>query len=308
MLISLAAAATAAQGALPAGQAVAANPAVIAASAPVDATVAAPADAVEAAAAQTADQGTTARPITQDSGEIVVTARRRTENVQEVPAAVSVVGGTRLDAQGAYNVSRLTQLQPTLQFYSQNPRNTFINIRGIGAPFGLTNDGFEQGVGIYVDDVYYNRIASATLDFVDVQQIQTLRGPQGTLYGKNTTAGAINITTRPPSFNFEGQAEVSVGNLKFKQGKASVSGPITSNLAARVSVTSTSRRGTLYNTASDTWIQSQDSVGLRGSLLWRATPSFDLTLAGDWNLQDPICCAFTYGGYGSTQRAANRQY
>ncbi|NCU11019.1 MAG: TonB-dependent receptor plug domain-containing protein, partial [Sphingomonadaceae bacterium] len=192
-----------------------------------------------------------------DEGEtIVVTARRREENVQEVPLAVSVLGGERLEQQGTYNLSKLTQVQPTLQFYTQNPRNTFINIRGIGAPFGLTNDGFEQGVGIYIDDVYYNRIASATLDFVDVDQIETLRGPQGTLYGKNTTSGAINITTRAPSFDLEGKAEVSLGSLGFKQGKASISGPLSDTLAARISVSTTSRRGAIYNVATDTWIQS----------------------------------------------------
>lgn len=247
-------------------------------------------------------------PVAQQGGEVTVTARRREENVQQVPIAVSVVSGATLDAQGTYNISRLTQLTPTLQFYSQNPRNTFINIRGIGAPFGLTNDGFEQGVGIYIDDVYYNRIASATLDFVDVERIETLRGPQGTLYGKNTTAGAINITTRAPSFDFEGKAEVSVGNLDFKQGKVSVSGPLSEKLAARLSATVTDRRGTLYNTTTGQYIQSQDSVGVRGSLLWKAKPDLDITLSGDWNLQDPICCAFSYGGYGPTQRAANRQY
>ena len=242
------------------------------------------------------------------SGDIVVTARRRSESVQEVPIAISVIGGAVLDAQGTYNISRLTQLTPTLQFYSQNPRNTFVNIRGIGAPFGLTNDGFEQGVGVYVDDVYYNRIASATLDFVDVERIEVLRGPQGTLYGKNTTAGAINITTRAPSFDFEGRAEVTLGNLAFKQGKASLSGPLSDTLAARISVTTTDRRGTLYDTATSRYIQSQDSVGLRGSLLWKPAETLNITLSGDWNRQDPICCAFAYGGYGPTQRPANRQY
>lgn len=241
-------------------------------------------------------------------GEILVTARRRSENVQDVPIAISAVDSATLESQGTYNIAKLTQLQPTLQFYSQNPRNTFINIRGIGAPFGLTNDGFEQGVGIYIDDVFYNRIASATLDFVDVDQIVTLRGPQGTLYGKNTTAGAVNITTRAPSFDFEGKGEISLGNLNFKQGKASISGPITDDLAARLSVTSTTRRGTIYNTRTDSYIQSQESVGVRGSLLWKPSDDFALTFSGDWNLQDPICCAFQFGGYGPTQRAASRQY
>jgi iron complex outermembrane receptor protein len=240
--------------------------------------------------------------------DIVVTARRREENVQDVPIAVSVISAATLESQGAYNLNRLTQLQPTLQFFSTNPRNTFINIRGIGAPFGLTNDGFEQGVGIYVDQVYYNRIAAATLDFVDVERIETLRGPQGTLYGKNTTAGAVNITTRAPSFTFEGRAEVSVGDYNFKQGKVSVSGPLSDKVAARLSLSSTDRRGTIYNVATGQWINSQDNIGVRGAVLWRPTDTLNVTLAGDWNLQDPICCGQVYARVGTTQRAANRQY
>ncbi|MEP9402801.1 TonB-dependent receptor [Sphingomonas sp. VNH70] len=248
-------------------------------------------------------------PAAQRGGdEIVVTARRREENVQDVPVAVSVLGAATLEAQGTYNLNRLTQLQPTLQFFSTNPRNTFINIRGLGAPFGLTNDGFEQGVGIYIDQVYYNRIAAATLDFVDVERIETLRGPQGTLYGKNTTAGAINITTRAPSFTFEGRAEVSAGNYEFKQGKVSVSGPLTDKLAARISLSTTDRRGTIYNVATRQWINSQDNIGVRGALLWKPTDSLNLTLSGDFNLQDPICCGQIYARVGTTQRAANRQY
>jgi iron complex outermembrane receptor protein len=243
-----------------------------------------------------------------ESGEqILVTARRRQESAQAVPLSISVVGGERIAAQGTYNIAKLTQIQPTLQFYTQNPRNTFINIRGIGAPFGLTNDGFEQGVGIYIDDVYYNRIASATLDFVDVQQIETLRGPQGTLYGKNTTAGAINITTRAPSFDFEAKGELSLGNYNFKQGKGTISGPITDNLAARVSVSATRRDGTIYNTATNQNIQSVDNFGVRSSVLWKPISGLNVTLSGDWNLQSPICCALPYYSYGATQRAANRQ-
>ena len=264
-----------------------------------------------AAFAQTADQhdGADAPAAKEPRGDdIVVTARRRAENVQDVPVAVSVVSAATLEAQGAYNINRLTQLQPTLQFYSTNPRNTFINIRGIGAPFGLTNDGFEQGVGIYVDQVYYNRIASATLDFVDVEQIEVLRGPQGTLYGKNTTAGAINITTRAPSFEFEGKGEVSLGNYGFKQGKVSVSGPLSDTIAARISVSNTDRRGTIYNVATNQHVNSQDNLGVRGALLWKPNDDLNVTLSGDYNLQNPICCAQIYARVGTTQRALNRQY
>lgn len=241
-------------------------------------------------------------------GQIVVTARRRTEEMQDVPLAVSVLNAAAVEQTGSYNINRLQQQLPTLQFYSSNPRNSSINIRGIGAPLGLTNDGIEQGVGIYVDQVYYNRVASATFDFVDVDQIEVLRGPQGTLYGKNTTAGAINITTRAPSFDFEGRAEVSVGNLGFKQAKASVSGPLTGNLAARLSVSTTDRHGTIYNVATNQRVNSQDNIGLRGAVLWKPTEALNITLSGDYNVQDPVCCVQIYARVGSTQRAAARQY
>ncbi|MEH3106083.1 MAG: TonB-dependent receptor [Sphingomonas fennica] len=267
-----------------------------------------PAQARAAAPDAAAAESPVAADEAQSGGEILVTARRRSENVQDVPIAVAVVGGATLEAQGTYNINRLTQLQPTLQFYSTNPRNTFINIRGIGAPFGLTNDGFEQGVGIYIDQVYYNRIASATLDFVDVEQIEVLRGPQGTLYGKNTTAGAINITTRAPSFDFEGRGEVSLGDYGFKQGKASVSGPITDQLAARLSVSTTDRRGTIRNVATGQSVNSLDNLGVRGTVLWKPTSNLNVTLAGDYNLQDPTCCVQIYARVGTTQRALNRQY
>ena len=239
---------------------------------------------------------------------IIVTARRRAESAQDIPLSITVVDAAQIDATGSFNVGRLQQLTPTLNFYSSNPRNSSVNIRGIGVPFGLTNDGFDQGVGIYVDDVYYSRIASATFDFLDVAQIEVLRGPQGTLYGKNTTAGAINITTRQPTFDVEGRAEASIGNLGFKQAKASLSGPLGKTVAARLAFSGTSRRGTIYNVATGNWINEQDNVGLRGQLLWTPNDTLDVTLAGDFSVQDPECCAQIYVRTGPTQRAANRQY
>ena len=120
-----------------------------------------------------------------------------------------------------------------MQFYSTNPRNSAINIRGLGAPFGLTNDGIEPGVGLYIDGVFYARPAAATLDFLDVERIEVLRGPQGTLFGKNTTAGAINVTTRKPTFTPETDVELNYGNFGFVQAKASVSGPLGDKVAGR---------------------------------------------------------------------------
>ena len=254
-------------------------------------------------AADSAEQASSAR------GEvIIVTARRRAETAQEVPLAISVVRGDSIEATGNFNVVKLQQLAPTLQVYTTNPRNTSVNIRGLGVPFGLTSDGFEQGVGIYVDDVYNSRVAAATFDFLDVNQVEVLRGPQGTLYGKNTTAGAINITTNQPTFNFEGRAELSVGNLGLKQAKAAVSGPLSDTIAARIAIASTSRRGTIYNVTSDRWINEQDNLGIRGQLLFQPNDDFSLTLSGDYSRQNPECCGTVFVRVGTTQRPLTRQY
>ncbi len=239
---------------------------------------------------------------------IIVTARRRQETAQEVPVAISVIRGDSIEATGNFNVVKLQQLAPTLQIYTSNPRNTSVNIRGLGVPFGLTSDGFEQGVGIYVDDVYNSRVAAATFDFLDVEQVEVLRGPQGTLYGKNTTAGAINITTNQPTFDFEGRAEVSVGNLNYRQAKAAVSGPLSETIAARLAIAATSRRGTIFNVTSDRWINEQDNLGLRGQLLFKPSDDLSITLSGDYSKQDPEGYGTSLVRVGRTQRALARQY
>ena len=242
------------------------------------------------------------------AGEILVTARRRQETAQEVPLAISVVGVDQIENTGNFSILKLQQLAPTLQVYSSNPRNTAVNIRGLGVPFGLTSDGFEQGVGIYVDDVYNARVAAAVFDFLDVAQVEVLRGPQGTLYGKNTTAGAINITTNQPTFDFQGRAEVSAGNLSFKQAKAAVSGPLSDKIAARIAVGTTSRRGTIYNVTSRQWINGQDNLGVRGQLLFKPNDDLSITLSGDFSKQDAECCGTVFVRVGTTQRLITRQY
>lgn len=267
----------------------------------------APASAQDETTSETLTPATTPRP-EQASNDIIVTARRRSESAQDIPLAVSVIDARQLDETGAFNVNRLQQLAPTLQFYSSNPRNTAVNIRGLGVPFGLTSDGFEQGVGIYVDDIYYSRVASATFDFLDVAQIEVLRGPQGTLYGKNTTAGAINITTNQPSFDFEGKAEISLGNFAFRQARLAISGPLTERVTARVAFSGTSRAGTIRNVTTGEDIQSLDNLGLRAQVLWEAADNLKITFVGDYNKQDANCCGSVFVRTGATQRPLNRQF
>lgn len=264
------------------------------------------ATALPAAPAFAADLAETAAP---PGDEIIVTARRRTEDVQAVPIAVSVLSAATLDATGTFNVARVTQLQPSVQFFTSNPRNTAINIRGIGAPFGLTNDGIEQGVGFYIDQVYYGRIAASTLDFVDVGQVEVLRRPQGTLYGKNSTAGAMNISTRTASFDPEARLELSAGSLGLLQAKASVSGPLVADrLAARLSTSVTRRNGTLDNVTTGRDVNNVRNIGVRGQLLWHATDDLQLTLRGDWNRQNPEAYAQNYVKVVETLRNPSRQF
>jgi iron complex outermembrane receptor protein len=286
---------------------------ILLAGAAAGAFLASPAAAQTTGATGAGSQGSTSAGAAVDTAVIpenviIITARRREETAQEVPLAIATLDGRTINETGAFSIQRIQQLAPTLQVYSSNPRNTSVNIRGIGVPFGLTNDGFEQGVGIYVDDVYYSRPASAVFDFLDVAQVEVLRGPQGTLYGKNTTAGAVNIRTNQPSFDFEGSAEVTAGNLNFKQVKAAVSGPLSDTVAARIAIAGTGRRGTIYNVTTHDWINAQDNLGIRGQLLWRPSDTLDVTLTGDYSAQDAECCGTLYVGYGPTQRVAARQF
>ena len=258
--------------------------------------------------AATADDQDKAKPAQDASGEIVVTARRREERAQDVPIAISVIGGSTIENSGNTNLNRLQTSLPAVQFYSSNPRNSAINIRGLGAPFGLTNDGIEQGVGFYLDQVYIGRIGASTFDFVDVERVEVLRGPQGTLYGKNTTAGAINITTRAPSFTPEAKVELTVGNYDLISAKASVSGPLSDKLALRVSSAVTSRGGTIDNVRTGEDLHKLSTSSFRGQLLWKVNDDIDLTFSGDWNLQNPLCCVQYYARVGATQRPVARQY
>jgi iron complex outermembrane receptor protein len=239
---------------------------------------------------------------------VVVTARRVEEAVQEVPIPVSVLTGELVQSAGAFNVNRVKELIPTVQFYSSNPRNSAVTIRGIGSPFGLTNDGIEPGVGLYIDGVFYARPAAATLDFLDVAQVEVLRGPQGTLFGKNTTAGAINVTSRRPNFTPEANAEVAYGSYDFVQTKASVSGPLGNKVAARVSFSGTGREGFIYNTKTQSETNTLNNLGFRGQVLIAPTKSVAVNASVDHTRQRPDGYAQVVAGVAPTLRPANRQY
>lgn len=240
--------------------------------------------------------------------EFVITARRRVETAQNIPIPITVVGGAQVEETGAFNVNRLKELVPTVQLYSSNPRNTTLNIRGLGSTFGLTNDGIDPGVGFYVDGVYYARPAATTLDFIDIERIEVLRGPQGTLFGKNTTAGAFNITTRTPKFKPGATFEVSYGNYGFIQAKASITGAISKKFAGRLSFSGTQRNGVIKDIVRQKSINDLNNIGFRGQLLYTPTDKIKITFIGDITDQKPEGYAQVIAGVVQTKRAGYRQF
>jgi iron complex outermembrane receptor protein len=239
---------------------------------------------------------------------VIVTSRRRREVLQDVPIPISVITASQVEDAGAFNVNRVKEFVPSVQLYTSNPRNTGINIRGLGSPFGLTNDGLDPGVGFYVDGVYYARPAAATFDFIDVERIEVLRGPQGTLFGKNTTSGAFNITTRKPTFKPGATFEVSYGNYGYVQAKASITGPLSKKFAARVSFSGTQRDGVVENLSTGKYTNDINNVGFRAQLLYKPSDNTTITLAADDSRQRPDGYAQVVAGVVQTKRAAYRQF
>ena len=241
-------------------------------------------------------------------GEVVVTARHREENVQDVPASVAVVGGGLLAATNTNGVAQVAQFVPSLKFSEYSPRSTFLNIRGLGSTFGLANDGLDPGVGFYVDGVYYNRPGTVTFSLVDIDHIEVLNGPQGTLYGKNTTAGAVSVTTQSPAFALSATGEITAGNLGQAQVKASVTGPLIGDvLAGSLSISATHHDGYERNAFDGARINSLSDTTYRGQLLYAPTDDLKVRFIADYAKQTAKCCAQAFAGYETLPSGVNFQ-
>lgn len=160
-----------------------------------------------------------------DNPIIVVTARKREEPLQEVPISMTVLDGSDLAEKGINNFRELEHSVPNLMISGVDTSyNPAVSLRGISSD--ARNIGFESGLSMYVDGAYTGRPSSFNVDTLDIERIEVLRGPQGTLFGKNTTAGAINIVTRRPTFEPEVSAEIQYGNFDAWRLRGSVSGPL----------------------------------------------------------------------------------
>lgn len=250
---------------------------------------------------------------TGESSTIIVTARQRAEDVQQVPVAVSVVSADALERAGTINTQGLTYLVPALNYSSANPRNTAFTIRGLGSSVvavSQANDGLEPGVGFYVDGVYHARPATAAFDFADIERVEVVRGPQGTLFGKNTTAGAISVVSKAPTFAPEASEEVSYGERNLLQARSAVSLPVIADrLAVRVSGLVTRRDGVIRNLALGGKLQNGiGNSAVRGQVLWTPTANFRLRVIADFAKFDSECCTQVYLRVGTSLRPAARQY
>ena len=196
---------------------------------------------------------------------VVVNARKRTELLQDVPLPVSNLQGTALARDGDYTIQDLSDKAPNLYIAPSNPRQTSIGIRGLGK--NSANDGLETSVGVYVDGVYLAQPGEATFDLNDLDHVEMLRGPQGTLFGKNNTAGVLSFYTRKPSLTPEAEAEVLAGNGGTYELHVSASGPIAEKTAYRLTAYDKTRDGFFRNLYDGNHYDGFDRKGVRGQLL-----------------------------------------
>ncbi len=231
-----------------------------------------------------------ASAVAQETTDVItVTAQKREQTLQEVPIAVSVVQAETIQNAQINDVIDLQSVVPTLRV-SQLERSsnaTFI-IRGQGN--GANNPGIEPSVAVYIDGVFRPRAGSVLSDLMNIERVEVLRGPQSTLFGKNATAGVVNIVTQEPQFDFGGQAEVTFGNYDQTILKGSFTGPISDNVAFSISGSMNQRDGYYDNVGSGGDFNDRDRYALRGQLLINPTDRLSLRLIADYDEIDEQCC------------------
>jgi iron complex outermembrane recepter protein len=227
--------------------------------------------------------------------EIVVTATRRATALQDVPVAVTPVTAQMVENAGVRDIQDLTAIVPSLQFnVSENETSATARLRGIGTQG--SNPGLESSVGVFIDGVYRARNGVALSDIGEVQQIEVLRGPQGTLFGRNTSAGLINIVTVAPNFNqFEAGGDLTYGAFNETRASAFLSGPMVENvLAGRLFAARSTRDGFIDVTdfnGNTTDTNTRDLWTVRGQLLFAVGADADFRVIADFTERDEECCA-----------------
>jgi iron complex outermembrane receptor protein len=214
--------------------------------------------------------------------EIIVTAQRREQALQAVPMAISAFTGEQLAQLQADNLDSIQGAVPNLNLVQGRGSNSSVNvfIRGVGQPDALQS--FDPAVGIYLDDVYISRIQGGLFKLYDIERIEVLRGPQGTLYGKNTPGGAIRLITRTPGQELEAQAGLLVGNYDRVQAKAYLSGPLSDNFALGLSVLHDERDGFVTAPSDGRKYNDEDTTVARLKGSWDISDSVNIVFSADY--------------------------
>lgn len=252
-------------------------------------------------AATDADTTRAASEAAESSGnasDIVITATRRSERLSNVPIAVSAVGQEALQNSGGSDIRSLNQLAPSLLISSTgNESNASARIRGIGTVGD--NPGLESSVAVFIDGVYRSRTGVGLNELGEIDRVEVLRGPQGTLFGRNASAGLINIITRGPEFTWHGNAEATYGNYDQKRLAGGISGPlIDEKLAFRVDGVYVNRDGFYKNVTaangSESRVNDRDRYFVRGQLLFKPTDRLSFRMIGDYSHRKESCCGAVY--------------
>jgi len=242
--------------------------------------------------------------------EVIVTAQKREQNLQDVPIVVTAVSGQLLQDTGVKDIKDLTILTPGLTVTSTSSEvSTTARIRGIGTVGD--NAGLESSVGVVIDGVYRPRNGVGFGDLGELDRIEVLKGPQGTLFGKNTSAGVINIITRQPEFDFKTSAELSGGNYNNFEAGASITGPIAGDKVAGRLYAARDKRDGFYDTNIATGPRTatddadRDVTTVRGQLLFKPADGLSIRLIGDYADRDENCCSAVQSNVGASAAVIN---
>ncbi len=249
----------------------------------------------------------TLQPSAQEGGlTIVVTARRIEESQQSVPISVVSVPEKALQDRGVTSAQGLQEAVPGLFVTVPNARLSAFSLRGLGSsPF---NEGLESSVALFMDGVYLGRPGMSIGDLIDIERIEVARGPQGTLFGKNATAGTISVMTRKPLFRPEALLETSVGDYGSRQYRGTVTGPLSATLAGRLTAYQTSRDGLIRNRPDGALFNDTFRQGVRGQLLWTPSDTLSMRIITELGEVDEDCCAFPLLGTPRASVRASDEY
>jgi iron complex outermembrane receptor protein len=249
----------------------------MAAAASASAAFAQTAPASSNAPQQVADAGASANGV----GEIVVTAQKRSQRVQDVPVAVQVVSGDSLTAQGVRQFADLTKATPSLLIRpSEQPVNNSISIRGVGT-FAFS-PSVEQSVAVQIDDVPVQFTARAFADLSDIERIEVLRGPQSTLYGRSASAGLINIITQAPTSTLTGRIGGVVTTDREYAVNGAISGPLTDTLGFRLNGNYDKFEGNVRNLGTGDRVNGFRTLSIKGKVVWDPTSTLNITASGGY--------------------------